>query len=206
VEFGLYPLEDDDSSVEVEAELMVKEAQPEGCLIAAGAWVRFEPRRISLADRPAEGFDIDTTQWRRYRIAAREGFLTIRAGGELKLKTVLGKEFTRIVRFGSRGYATKHQKMRGHSLWRSFSAKVSNRRDYSMDWRWTPAKGYPDQFRRDRIVCLERNGSFAAGDGGYSGWTQLDDGTIVVVDYTRGDPPAPKPFVRAYRLKEADLA
>ncbi|MDQ3685019.1 MAG: hypothetical protein M3430_05385 [Acidobacteriota bacterium] len=32
VEFNLYPIEDDDSSVEVEAELAVKEADKYGCL------------------------------------------------------------------------------------------------------------------------------------------------------------------------------
>jgi hypothetical protein len=83
---------------------------------------------------------------------------------------------------------------------------VANRRDYSIDWQWEPGKGYPDQFRRDRIVSLEGNAGFWAGDSGYSGWAQMPDGRIAVADYTKGDPPAPKPFVRAYILEEKDLA
>jgi hypothetical protein len=80
--------------------------------------------------------------------------------------------------------------------------KVKNRRDYSIDWKWRPRQGYPDQFRRDRIVRLERNGSFWPGNSGYSGWTQLPDGKIAVADYTCGDPPEDKPLVRAYILEE----
>jgi hypothetical protein len=96
--------------------------------------------------------------------------------------------------------------MRSRSLWRALSVKVENRRDYSIDWKWEPRKGYPDQFRRDRIVRLERNGTFSHGDSGYSGWAQMPDGRIAVADYTCGDPPAKKPFVRAYILEEKDLA
>ena len=51
VEFTLYPVEDDDSAVEFEAELMVKEASANGCLIRAGGWVRFLPNRVEMADR-----------------------------------------------------------------------------------------------------------------------------------------------------------
>ena len=63
-----------------------------------------------------------------------------------------------------------------------------NRRDHSIDWTWRAVNGYPDQFARDRLVMLERNASFAAGDSGYSSWDQMADGTIVAVDYTCGDP------------------
>jgi hypothetical protein len=205
VEFGFYPVEDDDSAVEVEAELLVREAEPEGCLIGAGAWVRFEPRRVSLADRPADGFDLDTTRWRRYRIASRDGQIRIYVDGELKLRAPLGKVFSRIVRLGSRGRGPNFDKMRSLTLWRSLAVKVTNRRDYSIDWKWTAAQGYPDQFRRNRMVCLERNGSLQAGDGGYSGWAQRADGGIVIVDYTRGDPPVEKPLIRAYLTREEEL-
>lgn len=206
VEFGFYPVEDDDSDVEVEAELMVKEAGPEGCLISAGGWVRFEPRRVSLADRPADGFDIDATKWRKYKLTARKGEFSIEADGKRMLSVPRAPVHQRYVRLGSRGYATKYTGMKSRTLWRALSVKVENRRDYSIDWKWEPRKGYPDQFRRDRIVRLERNGSFSPGDSGYSGWAQMPDGRIAVADYTCGDPPAKKPYVRAYLLEEKDLA
>lgn len=68
--------------------------------------------------------------------------------------------------------------------WRSFAVKVENRKDHSIDWRWTARAGFPDQFRRDCIVRLARNGSFSAGNSSYSGWAQRKDGGIVIADYT----------------------
>lgn len=40
-------------------------------------------------------------------------------------------------------------------------------------------------------------------DGGYSGWTQLSDGRIFVVNYITDD--APKPYIRGYVLTEDDF-
>ena len=99
------------------------------------------------------------------------------------------------------------------SHWRSVSAQVNNdTRDYSIDWKWTPTQGYPDQFRRDRVVVLDI--AYSA-DSGYSSWTQLRDGRIVIVDYTNGGSlesfswgksgEGAAPFVRAYLVVEADL-
>ena len=90
------------------------------------------------------------------------------------------------------------------SHWESLSVKVENPYDYDIDWSWDPEKGYPDQFRRDRIMALDIIAS-SSGHTGYGGSTQLNDGTIVIVDYTvggNGGKPARQPFARAYRLTE----
>jgi hypothetical protein len=65
---------------------------------------------------------------------------------------------------------------------------------------------YPDQFRRDHLILLERNGSFAVGNSGYSGWTQMSSGEIVVADYTCTEHNLPKPILRAYRLSLDEAA
>ena len=77
--------------------------------------------------------------------------------------------------------------------------------DYSIDWSWESAKGFPDQFQRDRVVVLDYTS-----DSGYSDWTQLQDGTIVVADYSSDDflqinEGGPQPVLKAYRLQEEDL-
>lgn len=242
IEFTLYPVEDDDSAVEMEAELAVREADKEGCLICAGAWLRFEPNRVSLADRDAEGFQIDATKFHRYRIVNRDKKLSVYVDGKLMLQTTNEGIFNRRVRFGNRpggraavgtianetrggsspantaansgaNQTNRNTPLRGvqyhanaaHSLWRSVSAKVMNRRDHSINWSWNARQGFPDQFRRDRFVRLDLNGTFAAGDSGYSGWTQTDDGNIVVVDYTTGEAGKLPVFVRAYLLRERDV-
>lgn len=71
---------------------------------------------------------------------------------------------------------------------------------------------HPDQFRRDRTVVLDY--SYPA-DCGYSSWTQLPDGKIVIVDYTTGGDlesfswgavgRGTSPFIRAYHVTERDL-
>jgi hypothetical protein len=222
VEFTLYPVEDDDSSVEFEAELRVESAAGNACNISAGAWIRFLPGRVELADRPGDGFSVDTTKWRRYRIVNAGRRIRIFVDGEQRLEAPTDKVFTRLVRFGNRsgivgtapvakpatGFKDRqplrgmqYQANEGVSMWRSVRVQVKNRRDHSLDWRWSPSDGYPDQFRRDRVIRLEKNGSFAAGDSGYSSWDQLPDGTIVVGDYSCGNPPAEHPVLRAYRLR-----
>jgi BNR repeat-like domain len=238
VEFNLYPVEDDDSTVELEAEVLVKEAASEGCLLSAGAWVRLLPGRVSLADRPGEGFDCSTNQWHKYRLDYAKGVLTIYVDGREMLKSSTEGIFTRCVRFGNRheGEAVggtppklspmdpassefhklqrthpleglKYENNQSHSLWRSVSVKVRNRRDSSVAWSWQASSGrYPDQFRRDRVVLIEPNGSFAGGNSGYSGWDQMPDGRIAIADYTPGNPPAERPLLRVYVVPESDLA
>lgn len=251
VQFSLYPVEDDDSVVEMTAEFAVKEADREGCLISAGAWVRFTPNRIELADRPAEGFAFDTTGFHRYRFVNRNKRLQVFVDGKLRLETKTDGIHTRYVRFGNRhgerlqtvrnsadvinseqvksnsqtptGTAKEsvdsrqtsritplrgahYENNASHTLWRTIAAKVTNRRDHSIDWTWTAKSGkFPDQLRRDRFILLDRAGTFVPGDSGYSGWTETKDGGIVIVDYTTGTDGSYPPDVFAYLVTERDL-
>jgi hypothetical protein len=207
VEFNLYPAQDDRSRVEIEATLRVGSAGPNACAIGAGVWVRFLPDRICLADRPEAGFGFDTRAWHTYRIVRDAGHVTIFVDGKQMLHEPIADIWQREVRFGSRASAANGRE--GVTHWRAVSAKVTNARDTSIAWSWTPRQGHPDQFRRDRIVTLDN--AFAA-DCGYSSWTQLADGRIVILDYTstpsvesfasgRGR----APIIRAYLVSEKDL-
>ena len=213
--YGFYPAQNPESRVEINASLKIDTADMNGCNISAGCWVRIEPGRISLADRPEDGFDIDTSQWHSYKIVRENSLLSIYVDGKRRLKTDVSELLTRIVQVGNRmvknfnfdhigddkdtGWGTE-----AVSHWVSLSVKVENPYDYDIDWSWDPEKGYPDQFRRDRIVALDIIAS-SSGHTGYGGSTQLNDGTIVIVDYTvggNGGKPARQPFARAYRLTE----
>ncbi|MDQ3685018.1 MAG: hypothetical protein M3430_05380 [Acidobacteriota bacterium] len=196
--------------------------------------MRFEPNRVSLADRAAEGVAIDATRFHKYRIVNRDRKLFIHVDGQLELQSSIDGIHTRVVRFGNRpggrpaaasqftpteqGATNNPNRARplrevnyqgnaSHSLWRSVSARVSNRRDHSIDWRWSARQGFPDQFRRDRMIAVERNANFSAGNSGYSGWTQTPDGKIIIVDYTESDtiPALDYPLLRAYIVREQDL-
>jgi len=204
VGFSLYPAQDDESLVEIKAVLRVLEADVNGCNIGAGCWVRVEPRRISLADMPEIGFDLDATQWHEYHIRREEGRIRVSVDGQIACEAPIGSIWQRDVHFGNRKGCCRNV---SHSQWRSISVVVHNHDSYSIEWDWKAADGYPDQFRRNRLVLLDRA---PAADGGYTSWTQLPDQTIVIVDYTtegnlEEDAGRKAPFIRAYRVTEKDL-
>ena len=139
--------------------------------------------------------------------------------GETRLEAPTDGLETRLVRFGNRqgrgwtvphGWTPADHRVPLHnaarSHWRAITVSVENRHDHSVRWTWRAAGGYPDRFRRERLLRLDRNGSFVHGNNGYSNWTQTADGSIVVADYTTGDPPSALPFARAYVLREEDLS
>jgi len=214
IDFCLYPAQDDRARVEVDAKLRVEAADLNGCAISAGCWVRFLPGRVCLADRPAAGFAIDASRWHDYRVVREKGTVSVYADGEMKLQEPIDGIWVREVHFGNRAITAANDDYahnRAVSFWRAVAVKVSNPNDYSIDWSWDPARGYPDQFRRDREVQLD---SAYAADCGYSSWAQLPNGRIVIVDYTSGNLDSftwgpvgagAAPIVRAYLVGEADL-
>lgn len=208
VEFNLYPAQDDKSRVEIEATLKIDETEPNGVAISAGCWVRFETGRISLGDRPAAGFAFDTRGWHTYRIVRDATGIVIFVDGVERLRERIDDLWVRPVRFGNRAVPRAGDSYSGNrsvSHWRAIAVRVVNdARDYSIDWRWTPAQGYPDQFRRDRTVVLDYA---PPADGGYSSWTQLPGGKIVILDYTTGGrfDDGATPFIRAYHTSEHEL-
>lgn len=207
VAFSLYPAQDDESLVEIKAELRVLEADINGCQIGAGCWVRVEPTRVSLADRPEAGFDLDATQWHEYHVLREGGRIRVAVDGRTVIDASIADIWQHDVRLGNRKDCD--HRIASHSQWRSISAVVRNNDQHSIEWAWRASEGYPDQFRRDRLVMLDQ--AFSA-DCGYSSWTQLPDGTIVIVDYTTGSQDEyadgtdrKSPLIRAYRVTESDL-
>lgn len=222
VTFNLYPAQDDQSRVEIKATLKVGETEKHGVTIGAGCWVHFAADRVYLGDRPEAGFALDTTTWHDYRILREKGTIRIFVDGKEMLHAPVGDIWAREVRFGNRavmglvgsaaGGRQPYSQNRSLSHWRAVSVKVDNAQDYSIDWSWSPDRGYPDQFRRDRTVVLDY--SYPA-DCGYSSWTQLPNGKIVIVDYTTGGDldsyswgavgKGTSPFIRAYHVTEDEL-
>jgi len=220
--FSLYPALTSRARVELEAELRLADQTSEGCDLFAGCRVRITPRELCLTEssqeeatlhsttgspangseapaRPAHRIPLDTTEWHTYRIVRSEGEIAVYIDGCLCLKepsSILG---ARLVRFGSN--------LRGISHLRSVSASVDNPQGHSINWSWRADSGtYPDQFRRDRFIRLD-----ATADSGYSNWDQLDDGSIVIADYTNDDfrdanwTSSEQPIIKAYIVREEEL-
>lgn len=217
--YSFYPAQSDKSRVEIQADLRLESAELNACIINAGCELRFEKDKISLVKKPEVFVNLDASAWHHYKIVRERGTLTLWVDGKQSLKTSIEGLESRMVQVGNRmdkgfnlhkvgGTYANPWNTKGKSQWKSLSVKVDNVGDYSIDWKWNPAKGYPDQFRRDRIVVLDRTAA-SHGDSGYSGWTQAADGSIIIADYTvggNGGKPAPSPFVRAYLSTEKELS
>jgi len=219
VTYAFYPAQSPESTAEINATLKLDYADKNGCNISAGCWIRIEPDKVSLADRPSVNFALDATQWHDYRIIRSGGKIKVYVDGTLKLDASSEGLEVRNVQVGNRqvkgmnfnkiddGEADMGWFTSSTSHWKKLSVKVDNVKDYSIDWKWDANKGFPDQFRRDRIVVLDRIAA-TFGHCGYSGWTQMEDGTIVIADYTvggNGGQPANMPFIRAYVTNEEEL-
>ncbi len=220
VMFSLYPAIDRRSRVEVEAEVRLDAGETAGCVLYTGCFIRLTSEGILLPDNSGEDNEVDatgkalkggmervnqecipvdTTEWHRYQFVREGGKLSCFVDGELALKRSIKGLESRLVRFGSES--------RGVSRWKSVKAMIENPDDYSIHWDWKTSMGYPDQFRRDRMVVLDYTG-----DSGYSNWDQAEDGTIVIVDYTNDDfrnagwEKGVQPVLKAYLAKEEDLS
>lgn len=218
VAFGFFPAFSPESKVVVEASLKVEESDIHGCNISAGCWIRFIPGRVCLADLPETGFDLNTTDWHDYRIERSNGKIIIYVDGKMKLKAPVTGVENKLVQIGNRmvkGFNFTNignndlsgANTKSITHWRKLHISVNNINGDNIDWHWDSSKGYPDQFRRDRIVALDIIAA-PAGHCGYSGFTQHTDGTIVIADYTvggNGGVPASMSFIRSYVVNEGIL-
>ena len=219
VEFTLYPALTSAAEVDLEVELRRQPGDGQ-VVLSAGFGVAIVNDSVRLAQyADTDDFDagpledvhpwtgatgatttqasLDTSEWHTYRLERRPSGCRLLVDGKQLLASDDPSLKQRYVRFGAGGELEAH--------WRAGSARVHNPQDYSIDWSWESAKGFPDQFQRDRVVVLDYTS-----DSGYSDWTQLQDGTIVVADYSSDDfrninSGGPQPVLKAYRLQEEDL-
>ena len=68
----------------------------------------------------------------------------------------------------------------------------------------TPLEGSPPP--EARWTLLDDDTNPTRPDWGYSGWVELPDGSLYVVQYITADAPAPKSFIRGYRITQDFLA
>ncbi len=77
------------------------------------------------------------------------------------------------------------EQVTGHSIWKSVDATTDDayRKIGRRVTSWVAERdGFPDQYQLDHII--EVDASVNGLDSGYSGWVQLQDGRVFVVNYT----------------------
>jgi len=71
----------------------------------------------------------------------------------------------------------------GYSVWRRLSVKTDTSLEGTREVHWNAEDDlFPDQYQLDRLIEIQ--GSISGADQGYSGWVELPDGRIFVVNYT----------------------
>ena len=111
-------------------------------------------------------------------------------------------------------FFTSSSSFNTYSIWRSFEAITDDPHE-KIDRRTTSWKAgddrFPDQYQLDHIV--EVDASANGYEQGYSGWVQLADGSIFLVNYTDDSAAAAKgrgsgygiPWIRGTFLAPEDL-
>ena len=107
-------------------------------------------------------------------------------------------EFRRRTQFGQLG-------QEGRSFWKWVTYSVKNPSQPAFDWSRKAADGqWPDQYQRERLIQIHANEGNAV-DHGYSSWVVLDDGRILLVDYTNFGDPRGKAHLVAVYIDPEDL-
>lgn len=210
LEFGHDPLESlAESELTFETEVRVLDAEPAAAVLRGGALLRLRPDQLELeacGDLAPYVHALDLTRFRRLRLTLARGEASVSVDGERLFTAPLGRDLprsARVVAFGNlpqpaRG-AYRYVENRGRTLWRSAAIEVKNPRLPGYAWSWSAASGlFPDHEEREHqhVLWLESSGQIF--DHGYTGWTRLADGALLVINYARGD--APKPAIHVYRV------
>jgi sialidase-1 len=237
-QYVLRPPDTADSVLEVTAEVMVVSNQGRAATLSVpyvGRW-RLFPDHIELAHDPSLCVSVTPQEFHVVRIV-RDGrqaklyvdghlaLTTDKLDGRTWRETGLLNTSVHCLTFGNdaaTGNAHTNiyahdisPEVSGYSLWRRVEERLDDPRTGTKVFSWSAARdGFPDQYQLDHIVQIEASAS--GGDQGYSGWVQLEDGRIFVVNYT--DDTAPMvmrdpydsgllgiPWIRGTFLLPADL-
>ena len=100
----------------------------------------------------------------------------------------------------------------GYSIWKRVEEVLDDPTTGHREYSWVAATdGFPDKHQMDHIIEIEA--SISGHEQGYSGWIQLDDGRIFVVNYTDDTSAASKsngvnfgvPWIRGTFVELSDL-
>lgn len=214
----LLPPESVYSEVRMEAVLNVD--GPAGTPVAflavsrIGVAVTIAPDAVGIGKGVDRRRPVDMTRYRRVTLTYARGLCRVLIDGETLLNTKVhpvNAPLGGMHRGGPlEGYTHFGQaEGTGGSCWRSVSYESRNRTQPDFRWSWLAADGlWPDEYQRRRLIQVHANEPTPdrGPDHGYSSWVVLDDGRILLVDYTNaGDERGRSHLVGVY-IEPEDIA
>jgi len=232
-------LESPESTLDLtfEAKVLANAGRAASVVVPFAGVLRLFPGHVVMAHDPALRADVTPGKFHTYRIQSRRGKMKLSIDGKSAWETDKGLASLEKVSSWLPVVIPRHSlafgnevadstnwfyvkptdlvaEVSGYSIWRSFEAitddphKNIGRRVTS--WK-AGANRFPDQYQLDHIVEVEA--STNGYEQGYSGWVQLDDGRVFVVNYTDDSAPVAEghgsgygiPWIRGTFLSRDDL-
>ena len=128
--------------------------------------------RLFVDNGPAvEISNVDDRVWREG--ALKTSIYTLAFGNEINAGAAVTNVFSQQIT----------PEVTGYSIWRRVEEKLDDPHTGVKVFSWSAESGrFPDQYQLDHII--EVGATIVGGDQGYSGWVQLYDGRIFVINYT----------------------
>ena len=187
VRFALRPLTDPrTASATLEAEVRVHAADENGCGMRLGCWWSLFPDRIAPNVEGSEHVQIEPGRSHLIRLVYADGRVDLHVDGERKAAVAVDPDHadTRPILLGA-PYPFEDNMV--DVEWRRASLRIDEPafvRRYR--WNWSPTDGMPDAWKGEHVLELMNDRFAAAPDFGYSGWTELEDGSVYCVYHHGG--------------------
>jgi len=204
-QYFVRPGDTPESRVDITAEVKVVSNQGRAATLSVpyvGKW-RLYPDRVELAHDRSVSVKVKPGEFHVYRVVREGGRAKLYVDGKLEVETdkVDGRTWREGLfkisaypaAFGNDAdWGDAHTnvyphdimpEVTGYSIWRRVEERLDDPHTGERTVSWSAARdGFPDQYQLDHIIQVEA--SAAGGDQGYSGWIQLTDGRIFIVNYT----------------------
>lgn len=183
VRYALRPITDPEfATASLEAEVLVRDAQLNGCGLHLGMWWKLYPDCLvpdcdaDAQGNPALPVPYEPGRFHTIRVDYQPGlcrlFVDGKHKGDYPVDRMSGD--TRPILLGA---AARKQDNACEALWRKASLTIhephlpGGGRDYS--WTWKHTQGVPDAWTGARVLELKNDRQASPADFGYSGWVEL---------------------------------
>jgi hypothetical protein len=232
-------LESPESTVDLsfEVKVLANSGRAASVVVPFAGVLRLFPDHVVMAHDPALRADIKRGEFHSYRIESRKGRMKLSIDGQFVWETDKGLASLEkisswlpvVIPRHSLGFGNEVtdstnwfyvkptdlvSEVSGHSIWRSFEATTDDPHENIgrrvVSWE-AGNERFPDQYQLDHLVEVEASAN--GYEQGYSGWVQLEDGLVFVVNYTDDTAPVAEghgggygiPWIRGTFLSRDDL-